>query len=314
MVGGNIGSSVNGGKLVLGGSNFFMLSLCQNTKAPKLLVKLFHKLGDPGIDGAVIVIVHLLTLGGLCAHESTSAEDKVGPLFVDLAVHEKILLLCANVGLNSAAIGAEKLHDTHSLYLNCLHGAQKRGLFVQRGTAVGAIGRGDTERIVLYKSVGGGIPCGIAAGLKGGAETAGGERAGIGLALYKAFAGKLHNNAASPVRGDKAVVFFGGYSVKRLEPVGVVGGTQFNCPIPHGGGNNVGYVKLKGSSLGNSALERGVNVRRQTLFHDLVVKDHASKQFRYILHNALSFYVNSTYISVYRLTHFHRICQELDVT
>ena len=73
---------------------------------------------------------------------------------------------------------------------------KQRRLFVQRLAAIGAEGRGDAEDAVLDKGVRGGIPCGVAPGLKGGPQAAGGEAGGVRFALDELFAGKFHDDVA----------------------------------------------------------------------------------------------------------------------
>ena len=85
------------------------------------------------------------------------------------------------------------------------------------------------------------IKSGIAAGLKGGAQAAGGERGGVRLALDQLFAGEIHDDAAVRCRRNKAIVLFCGDAGQRLEPVGIMGGTVSNGPVLHSGGNGIGY-------------------------------------------------------------------------
>ena len=62
VVGGNIGSCINGCKLMLSGSNLIMLCLCENPEFPQLFVKLIHVCGYSRLDNTEIVVIHLLTL------------------------------------------------------------------------------------------------------------------------------------------------------------------------------------------------------------------------------------------------------------
>ena len=72
------------------------------------------------------------------------------------------------------------------------------GLFVQHLAAVGTEGGGNVEGVPLDKGVRGGVPSGVAPGLKGGAQAAGGEGGGVRFTLDQLFAGKLHDHP--PVR------------------------------------------------------------------------------------------------------------------
>ena len=49
-----------------------MLRLRKDTQTPKLLIKVFHILGNPSADSAKIMIFQLLTLGGVRAKQSAA--------------------------------------------------------------------------------------------------------------------------------------------------------------------------------------------------------------------------------------------------
>ena len=48
---------------MLSGSDLVMLGFCENTKLPELLVEVFHKCRNSGLDCSEIMVVKLLTLG-----------------------------------------------------------------------------------------------------------------------------------------------------------------------------------------------------------------------------------------------------------
>ena len=85
-----------------------------------------------------------------------------------------------------------------------------------------------------------GIPAGVAAGLEGGADAAGGEAAGVRLALDQFLAAELGDPAAGAGRAEEAVVLLGGQAGERLEQVGEVGGPVLERPVLHGAGDGVG--------------------------------------------------------------------------
>ena len=68
------------------------------------------------------------------------------------------------------------------------HGAKQRGLFVQRIAVIGEEAGGDVQAPVLYKGAGAGVPGGVASGLKGGPQAAGGERGCVGLTPHQPLA------------------------------------------------------------------------------------------------------------------------------
>ena len=107
---------------MLCGSCLVVLSLGKDTKLPQLLVKLRHKDFYTGLDGAEIVVVHLLPLGRFCTDECSAAEAQVGTLFVQVEWHDEIFLLTADGGLDGR-VGrvAEQAQNAHRLLALCFH-------------------------------------------------------------------------------------------------------------------------------------------------------------------------------------------------
>ena len=160
-------------QLVLAGSHFLVLRLGEYAQLPKLGVKIPHEIAYPGGYGAIIMIVHLLPLWGFCPKEGAGAEDEIRPLVVKGLFHKEILLLCAGGGYDLLHIlVAEQLEYAKAFPVDEVHGAQQRGLFIQSVSAVRKEQSGYAQRGVLYECVAGGIPCGVAPGLKGGPEAA----------------------------------------------------------------------------------------------------------------------------------------------
>ena len=177
-----------------------------------------------------------------------------------------------------------------------LHRAQQRGLFVQSLAGVGAERGGDAERVILHEGVAGGIPCGVAAGLGGGAQAAGGEGGGVRLALDELLAGELHNGSAVRLGADKAIVLLTGDAGQGLEPVGVMGGTLLNSPALHHAGDNVGDLQVEGLALLNRCLQALVGRAGQTLTHLMLVENFAAVKF----HNGCCHTSYSFVSSIYR--------------
>ena len=63
----DIGGFVNGRQFMLCGSHFVVLGLGGNTKLPELDIQILHVRSDALADGAVVMILQLLTLGCGCA-------------------------------------------------------------------------------------------------------------------------------------------------------------------------------------------------------------------------------------------------------
>ena len=98
LVCGQVGGGIDGGKLMLGRGHLIVLCLGQNPQLPQLRVQLLHKGGYPGLDGAKVVIVQLLPLGGLGAEQGPSGIDKVPALFIQRLVDQEIFLLRTHRG------------------------------------------------------------------------------------------------------------------------------------------------------------------------------------------------------------------------
>ena len=290
VVGGDIGGGVDGRQLMLGGGYLVVLRLGQDPQLPQLLVQLLHVGRHAGLDGAEVVVVQLLPLGGLGAEQRAAGIDQVAALVVHGPVDEEVLLLRSHGGGHALHIVvAEQLQDAQRLFVQRLHAPQQRRLFVQRLAAVGAEGRGDAEGLALDKGVAGGVPGRVAPCLEGGAQAAGGERGRVRLALDQLLAGELHQHPAIRGGGDEAVVLFGGDAGQRLEPVGEVCGAVFDCPVLHGRGDSVGHGGVELCPLLDGLLQGTIYLCRQAGLHDAAVKNQASEVFRYSQHGRTSF-------------------------
>ncbi len=138
----------------------------------------------------------------------------------------------------------------------------KRRLFVQGLAAVGAEDGGDAEGALLDKGKGGGVPSGVAPGLKGGPQAAGGEGGGIRLAPNQILAGKFQDHPAALGRGDEAVVLFRRDAGHGLEPVGVVGAAPLHRPRLHGPGDLIGGGRFQRRSVGDATSSTPDRTRR----------------------------------------------------
>ena len=179
---------------------------------------------------------------------------------------------------------SEKPQDAQGLPVQRLHGPEQRGLFVQGFAAVGAEGRRDAQHLALDKSVGGGVPGGVASRLKGGAQPAGGEGARVRFPADELLAGKLHDDAAVGRRRDKAVMLLRRHAGEGLEPVGKVGCAVLHGPVAHGGGNSVCHLGIKRLALFHGLLHGVVDLAGKAGFHGAVVKYKTAEGFRYGFH------------------------------
>ena len=279
VVDGHVGGVVDGGQLVLGGGHLVVLGLGGDAQLPQLLVQLLHELGDHRADDAEVVLLQLLTLGGRGAEQGAAGEDDVKTLLVVLLADEEVFLLGADGGHHAVHVLAEQVQHLAGLIGDGLHGAQQRGLFVQRLAGVGAEGGGDAQNVILHKGVGGGVPGGVAAGLTGGAQAAGGEGGGVRLALDELLAGELHDGGAVRLGADKTVMLLAGDAGERLEPVGVMGGALLDGPALHDAGHHVGDLDVQRLALFNGGLEALVSGAGEPFAHLMIVKDFAAVEF-----------------------------------
>ena len=231
------------------------------------------------------MVVKLLTLRRLCTEKRSAAELEVGTLLVHFLIYKEVFLLGSYRGANTGRVGvAEQLEYTHSLLVQRLHGAKKRSLFIERLAAVRAECSRNAERLILYECIGGRVPCGVAARLKGRTQTARGKGRSVRLALDELFTRKLHDYAAVGRRGDKAVVFFCRDSGQRLEPMGKVRCALFDRPVLHSLRNCVCNVGFKLGAIVDRLFQRIVDIRRQHCLHYSVVENHRAEIFVYLFH------------------------------
>ena len=285
LVGGAVGGGIDGGKLVLGGSHLIVLRLGEDAQLPQLGVQFLHKGGDAGLDGAEVVVVQLLPLGGLGAEQRPAGVDQIPALLVQRLVDQEVFLLRTDRGRHVLdLLAAEQLQHPESLPVQRLHAAKEGRFLIQRLSAVGAERRGDAERFALDESVAGGIPCRVAPRLEGGAQTAGGEGGGVRLSLDQLLAGKLHDDAAIGRRSNEAVMLFCGDAGQGLKPVGKMGGAVLHSPVPHGGSYRVCHMGIQRSTLINGPLQRSINIGGQLGPHDPVIKYQTAEIVRNCTH------------------------------
>ena len=77
VVDGNGALLEDGGELVLAGGDLVVLGASGDAQLPELVVNLLHEGVDGGTDGAKVVLLELLALGGLAAKEGAAGEDEV---------------------------------------------------------------------------------------------------------------------------------------------------------------------------------------------------------------------------------------------
>ena len=265
---------------MLRGSHLVVLGLGQDAQIPKRFVQILHVSGNTGLDGTVVVVVQFLTAGGLGAEQGAAGGTQVFALVVQLLVHQEVLLLGTNLSDDALAlVVAEETQQTQSLTTHFVHGTQQGGFLIQGVAGIGAEDGGNAQGTLLDKCERGGVPCGIAAGLKGGTQTAGGEGGGIGLAAHQFLSGEFHHDSAAGDGGDEAVVLLGGDAGHGLEPMCIVSGTLLGCPLFHGFCNFICGGKIQRGSLGHAFLPCAVGSGGKAVLHGFFVENHAAEAF-----------------------------------
>ena len=293
VIGGDVDGRVDGRHLMLSGGHLVVLGLGQDAQLPQLGVELLHEGLHAGFDDAEVVILQLLSLGRLGAKESAARHHQVGALAVNLLVHQEILLLRAHGGKHAHDLRvAEDAKDAQRLLAERLHGAQQGRLFVQRLPAIGAERRGDAQRALLDEGIAGGVPGGVATGLKGGTQAAGGERARVRFAAHQLLAAKLQKDLAVLERGDERVVLFSGHAGHGLKPVRIMRRAHLQRPVLHGVGHHARHRRVQGTSLLDGALQGSIGFLGQALLHHAVVKHIFAKKVARIFHKDSPFPLN----------------------
>ena len=252
------------------------------------MIQILHEGRHPGADGAEIVVVQLLALGGLSTEQGAPGDPQILPLGIQILGQQEIFLLSAHAGNHPLGFGvAKQPQNTHSLPGHFLNGAQQGGLLVQGFAVVGEEAGGNIQAAILDEGTGAGVPGGVAPGFKGGSQTAGGEGGGIRFAPHQLLAGKLHDYPPVTGGGDEGVVLFGGNAGHGLEPVGKMRCTLFKRPVLHGICNYLCCFTVEPLAELYGALDLLICLLGEPRLHDAVVKHHRSKHFYNIFHKQI---------------------------
>ena len=82
-------------ELELGGGDLVVARLGWDAEAPELVLDLGHEVEDARLDGAEVVVLQLLVLGGRGAEDGAAGLDEVGAAEVEVAVDQEVFLLGA---------------------------------------------------------------------------------------------------------------------------------------------------------------------------------------------------------------------------
>ena len=129
---------------MLSGGHLVVFGFGENAQPPQGFVQILHVGGNPGPDGAKVMVVQLLSLGGRGAKQGPAGETQVLPLGEILFGDEEILLLRAHRGNDPLGFGVSKEpQDSDGLPAHFVDGAQERSLFIQCGSGIGEEAGGD---------------------------------------------------------------------------------------------------------------------------------------------------------------------------
>ena len=262
-------------ELVLRGRDLVVLGPGINAQAPQPVVDLFHEIADRLADGAEVMLLELLALGGVRAEQRAAAQDEVGALAVVVERDEEVLLLGTDGRHDLRHIDPEALEHALGLLGQALHRAQQRRLLVERLAVVGDERRRDAQHLVFDEGVARRVPRRVSACLGGLAQAARRERRRVGLALDELLARERCDRRTVSHRVDERIVLLGGKARQRLEPVRVVRRAVFDRPVLHRVRDRVGHVLVELRAVLDGLVQALVDGLRQAATHDLVVEDKA---------------------------------------
>ena len=194
-----IGFCVNRSQLVLRRSHLVMLGLGRYAQLPQLFIKLLHICADALPDHPVIMVIHFLSLRRHGTKQSSSGVNQIFSLQILLPIHKEIFLLRPYRRHHPFYRRiAEQMKNPNRLFVNSLHGTQKRSFLIQRLAPVRTERCRNAERhtngVLLQKGRRGAVPGGIASGLKRGSQASGREGGAICFTLNQFLSGQIHNH------------------------------------------------------------------------------------------------------------------------
>ena len=273
MVDGEVALLIDGRELKLIGSHLVVTCLDGNGELEGLHFEVLHEGLHAVGDGAEVVVVHLLVLGALMAHEGASGEHEVGACRVESLVDEEVLLLPTEVDGHLAHVVIEERADVGGSLVHGVEGSEEGCLVVERLAGIGDEDGGYAEGVVDDEDGRGGVPGRISACLERVAYAAVGEGAGIGLLLYEQLARELLHHASLAVVLHEGIVLLGCAFGKGLEPMGIVRSAHLLCPLLHACGYGVGNGAVEACAVVDDIDEFDVDLLRQ-VFEHLLAGEH----------------------------------------
>ena len=147
VIAGDIGLFIDRRKLELAGSHLVVTRLCRNPQGDQRVFHILHETHDAGGNGAEIVILHFLTLGGGRAQQGAAGQQQIGTQCRQLPVDKKIFLFRADHGRHPVGrFVAKQPQNAHRLTRQGVNGADQRNLAIQRLAGIGIEKRGNMQR------------------------------------------------------------------------------------------------------------------------------------------------------------------------
>ena len=175
MVNGQVALLKDRSQLKLVGCHLVVTCLHGDGQLQRLYLEVLHEGLHTVGDGTKVVVVHLLVLRTLVAHQRTTRHQQVRTGRVETLVHEEILLFPAQVHLHLGHVVIEILANILSGLVHGVDSTEQGSLVVQGLTRIGDKDGGDTQRVVDNKHGRCGIPGRVAACLEGVTDATVGE-------------------------------------------------------------------------------------------------------------------------------------------
>mmetsp|Transcript_76540 Transcript_76540/g.215306 ORF Transcript_76540/g.215306 Transcript_76540/m.215306 type:complete len:430 (+) Transcript_76540:477-1766(+) len=288
VVGGEGGLAVDGGHLVLRGSDLVVEHSHGHAQGQNLRLHVEEQLLDLLADRREVVeIAHLVALRQL-ADQRAAAIHEVRTLAVQVSPDHEELLLPTEVGVDRLGVCAELdvLQQAQALLLHRVVGAQQRRFVVDAVAEVRDEGAGDAEHLVQHVARRRAVPRREGRGRVRGAEAAVGEGGAVGLADEEALVGQrgeegLVGLGRAPIEVDQDVHLAGAaHAAVRAaaathgeEPMREGDGTKLPRPLEDGLCDHLLVVLARRSARDQGLLEASVDPGGQPRFHCVVVKD-----------------------------------------
>ncbi len=251
-----------------------------DAELPEARLDLGHELEDARLDRAEVVVFELLVLRGRRAEHRAPRLEEVGPLHVEPAVDEKVLLLRAEGDLHMRLRLAELGHEALYRPGDGLYRPQEGRLHVERVARERAERRWDAQRRTVLVALDEGrrrrVPRRVAARLESGADATRREGRCVGLADDKVLAAELHDRLAV-LELKERVVLLGGGAGHREEPVRVVRRTAIHRPVADAVRDFARDRRIKRFSFPNRRLELLRRVLAQ-IFVDRLFAEHVGSE------------------------------------